>query len=65
VPRKKKDAAGQPGLLEARVSTALCVPGIREKVKAWRKNQLMKRGVRRERDPLSTGGRHESKSSKC
>jgi type III restriction enzyme len=34
--RKKKNADDQPGLLEARVSTAPCVPGIREKVKAWR-----------------------------
>jgi type III restriction enzyme len=36
MPRKKKDDPGQIGLLEARVSTAPCVPGIREKVKAWR-----------------------------
>src|ERR1035441_829333 len=36
MPRKKKDDAGQIGLLEARVSTAPCVPGIRDKVKAWR-----------------------------
>jgi hypothetical protein len=34
-------------------------------IPAWRSSQLMKRGVRRERDPLSTEGRHESKSSKC
>jgi hypothetical protein len=32
-------------------------------IPAWRKNQLMKRGVRRERDHLSTGGHHESESS--
>src|SRR5690349_3247847 len=36
MPRKRKDSVDQPGLLEARVSTAPCVPGIREKVKAWR-----------------------------
>jgi type III restriction enzyme len=37
VPRKKKSAdVDQLGLLEARVSTAPCVPGIREKVTAWR-----------------------------
>jgi type III restriction enzyme len=36
MPGKKKDAVAQPGLLEARVSTAPCVPGIGEKVKAWR-----------------------------
>lgn len=34
MPRKKKDAPDQPGFLEARVSTAPCVPGIRGKVKA-------------------------------
>jgi type III restriction enzyme len=36
MPRKTKEAAVQPGLLEARVATAPCVPGIREKVKGWR-----------------------------
>ncbi|MBU6409310.1 MAG: hypothetical protein KGR98_02880 [Verrucomicrobia bacterium] len=36
MPRKKKDDVDQPGLLDARVSTAPCVPGIRDKVKAWR-----------------------------
>ena len=36
MPRKKKDDPGQIGLLEARVSTAPCVPGIRDKVKSWR-----------------------------
>jgi len=36
MPRQKKEAVDQPDLLEARVSTAPCVPGIREKVKAWR-----------------------------
>jgi type III restriction enzyme len=36
MPPKKKKAADQPGLLEARVATAPCVPGIREKVKSWR-----------------------------
>jgi hypothetical protein len=34
MPRKKKDAVDQPALLEARVSTAPCLPAIREKVKA-------------------------------
>lgn len=36
MPRKNKDPVDQLGLLEARVSTAPCVPGIREKVKVWR-----------------------------
>ncbi len=36
MPRKKKNDVDQLGLLEAWVSTALCVPGIRDKVKAWR-----------------------------
>jgi type III restriction enzyme len=36
MPRKKQDDQGQPDLLQARVSTAPCVPGIREQVKAWR-----------------------------
>jgi type III restriction enzyme len=36
VPRKRKSDVDQLGLLEARVSTAPCVPGIREKVKVWR-----------------------------
>lgn len=33
--RKTKNTAGQISLLEAKVSTAPCVPAIREKVKAW------------------------------
>jgi hypothetical protein len=36
MPRKQKKDQGQIGLLEARVSTAPCMPGIRDKVKAWR-----------------------------
>jgi hypothetical protein len=34
--RKKSDGLGQIALLEARVSTAPCVPAIREAAKAWR-----------------------------
>jgi type III restriction enzyme len=34
--RKRKQDGDQLGLLEARVATAPLVPGIREKVKAWR-----------------------------
>ncbi len=34
--RKRKEDPDQLGLLEARVATAPLVPGIREKVKAWR-----------------------------
>jgi type III restriction enzyme len=34
--RKRKQSPDQLGLLEARVATAPCVPGIREKVKVWR-----------------------------
>jgi len=34
--RKRKMDPDQLGLLEARVATAPCVPGIREKVTAWR-----------------------------
>jgi hypothetical protein len=34
--RKSKQDPDQLGLLEARVATAPLVPGIREKVKAWR-----------------------------
>jgi hypothetical protein len=34
--RRKQSDANQLGLLEARVSTAPLVPGIREKVKDWR-----------------------------
>jgi hypothetical protein len=34
--RKRKQSAAQADLLEAKVATAPCVPGIREKVKAWR-----------------------------
>ena len=33
---KTKQSSDQPDLLDARVATAPCVPGIREKVKAWR-----------------------------
>jgi type III restriction enzyme len=36
MPRARKQNADQLSLLEARVSTAPLVPGIREKVKAWR-----------------------------
>src|SRR5436190_22552819 len=36
VARARKKNADQLSLLEARVSTAPLVPGIREKVKAWR-----------------------------
>ncbi|MDE3068447.1 MAG: DEAD/DEAH box helicase family protein [Verrucomicrobiota bacterium] len=36
MPRKRKDETAQLGLLEAKVSTAPCVPGIRDKVKGWR-----------------------------
>lgn len=36
MPPRKKHSVDQLGLLEARVSTAPCVPGIREKVKVWR-----------------------------
>jgi hypothetical protein len=35
MPRKQKEDQGQIGLLEARVSTAPCGPGIRDTVKAW------------------------------
>ena len=34
--RKRQSNPDQLGLLETRVSTAPCVPGIRDKVKAWR-----------------------------
>lgn len=34
--RKRKQNPDQIDLLDARVATAPCVPGIREKVKAWR-----------------------------
>jgi type III restriction enzyme len=34
--RKRKQNPDQLGLLEARVATAPCVPGIREKVNTWR-----------------------------
>ena len=33
---KRKQESGQIDLLEAKVATAPCVPGIREKVKGWR-----------------------------
>ena len=38
--RRKKPDADQAALLEARVTTAPCVPGIRKKVKAWRDARL-------------------------
>jgi type III restriction enzyme len=41
MPRKNKYAVDQPSLLEARVSTASCVPGIRNKVKVWREGGYM------------------------
>jgi hypothetical protein len=34
--RKHNNAVDQPSLLDARVSSAPCVPRTREKVKAWR-----------------------------
>jgi len=34
--RKRRQDQDQLGLLEAKVATAPCVPGVREKVKAWR-----------------------------
>jgi type III restriction enzyme len=34
--RKRKQSSDQADLLDARVATAPCVPGIREKVKVWR-----------------------------
>ena len=36
MPRTRRQNADQLSLLEARVSTAPLVPGIRETVKAWR-----------------------------
>ena len=36
MPRRLKDGVDQLGLLEAKVSTAPCVPAIRDKVKEWR-----------------------------
>ena len=36
--RKPKQRSDQLGLLDARVATAPLVPGIREKVKAWRED---------------------------
>jgi type III restriction enzyme len=36
--RKRKQNAAQADLLEAKVATAPCVPGIREKVKSWRED---------------------------
>ena len=40
MPRKAKSSpsTAQPGLLEARVATAPCVPAIREAVALWRGN---------------------------
>lgn len=35
---KRKQNSDQPDLLDARVATAPCVPGIREKIKAWRED---------------------------
>jgi len=34
--RKRKQSPDQIDLLQARVATAPCVPGIRENVKVWR-----------------------------
>lgn len=36
MPRKKKELAGQIGLLDARTATAPCVPAIKQKVGDWR-----------------------------
>ncbi|MCL4506468.1 MAG: DEAD/DEAH box helicase family protein [Chloroflexi bacterium] len=36
MPRKPRNSPAQPGLLEARVATAPCVPAIREALKLWR-----------------------------
>src|SRR6516225_6471012 len=36
--RKRRQNPNQLGLLEARVATAPCVPGIRDRVKVWREN---------------------------
>jgi type III restriction enzyme len=36
--RQRKQNSDQPDLLDARVATAPCVPGIREKVKGWRED---------------------------
>src|SRR6266498_5142113 len=36
MPRKKKESAGQIGLLDARTATAPCVPAIKQKVGDWR-----------------------------
>jgi type III restriction enzyme len=36
--RKRKQSPDQIDLLDARVATAPCVPGIRDKVKAWRED---------------------------
>ena len=36
MPRKPKNTVAQPGLLEAHVATAPCVPAIREALKQWR-----------------------------
>jgi type III restriction enzyme len=36
--RKRKQKPAQADLLEAKVATAPCVPGIRDKVKAWRED---------------------------
>jgi type III restriction enzyme len=38
MPRKTKDTTDQLGLLEAKVSTAPCVPAVRRAVKAWRED---------------------------
>jgi len=40
--RKRKQNLDQLGLLEAQVATAPCVPGIREKVTAWREGGYYK-----------------------
>jgi type III restriction enzyme len=36
MPRRAKSTAEQPSLLEARVTTAACVPAIRKAVVEWR-----------------------------
>lgn len=36
--RKRKQSTDQPDLLDAKVATAPCVPGIRDKVKSWRED---------------------------
>jgi type III restriction enzyme len=45
MPRRKKTGPAQPGLLEARVMTAPCVPALRQAVNEWRTFEL-KSGMR-------------------